>query len=415
MGDTMGKKAEEQSDLWVRQRTQPGLYFVGGVAGLALQVAPSGARSWILRIKVGAKRRDMGLGGYPDVTLAGARKAARDARALVKAGVDPIEQARAARSALAASQAAALSFDQCAAQYIAANEAGWRNVKHAQQWRNSLAAYASPILGALLVRDIELSHVLKVLSPIWTTKTETACRVRGRIEAVLDWATVRGFRQGENPARWRGHLDKVLAKPGKVAPVESFAALPWREMGAFMAELRRHAGAGARALEFAILTASRSGEVRGATWGEIDLESARWTIPGTRMKAGREHRVPLSDAALALLRALPRIAGTDYVFPSAKGSALSDMTLTAVLRRMGRSDITAHGFRSSFRDWAAESTAYPHEMAEMALAHTIGDKTEAAYRRGDLFEKRRRMMDDWAAHCDCARTPGEVVPIRGAA
>lgn len=375
---------------------EPGLHFVGGVPGLALQVLPTGARTWILRMVIGGRRRDMGLGGYPAVALANAREAARVARNKVKEGVDPVDEARAARSALRAKQAAALTFEQCAAKYIKAQAAGWRNPKHAQQWTNTLTTYAYPILGGLLVRDVEVSHVLAVLEPIWTSKTETASRLRGRIESVLDWATARGYRQGLNPARWRGHLDNLLASPSKVARVEHHDALPVVEAPAFMVKLRRAAGMGARALEFAILTAARSGEVRGATWDEIDLGAAVWTVPAERMKAGREHRVPLSAPALDLLRALPRISGCPLVFPSSRNGPLSDMTLTATLRRMNV-DAVPHGFRSTFRDWAAERTNYPAEVAEMALAHAIGDKVEAAYRRGDLFDKRRRMMDDWAA------------------
>ena len=254
-----------------------------------------------------------------------------------------------------------------------------------------------------------LSHVVKILEPIWNTKTETATRLRGRIESVLDWATVRGFRHGENPARWKGHLDKILPKPSKVTKVEHHVALPVDDIGAFMAELRKREGVAARALEFAILTAARSGEVRGATWSEIDLDSGVWIIPGERMKAGREHRVPLSEGAIKLLQALPRFGHTDLVFVAPRGGMLSDMTMTAVMRRM-EVDAVPHGFRSTFRDWAAERTAYPRDVAEMALAHTIGDKVEAAYRRGDLFEKRCRMMADWAAFCN-TKVTGDVVPI----
>ncbi|NMF96132.1 integrase arm-type DNA-binding domain-containing protein [Aromatoleum toluolicum] len=409
----MGKKANELSPLSVSRLVQPGLHFVGGVAGLALQVSVSGARSWILRVSVAGKRRDMGLGGYPDVTLAMARDRARQARDQVRNGTDPIEDARARRSALLAERAAALTFDECAAAYIEAHESGWRSPKHAAQWRTTLKSYASPIIGALLVRDVQLSHVMRILEPIWSTTTETATRVRGRIEAVLDWATVRGYRSGENPARWRGHLDKLLPKPSKVAPVKNHAALEWQDMPQFMAELRKLTGAGARALEFAILTAARSGEARGARWSEIDIARGVWTIPATRMKAGKEHRVPLSPAVVDLLRAVPKFAESEYVFVGAKGCALSDMTLTAVLRRMKRK-VTVHGFRSSFRDWAAESTAYPNEVAEMALAHAIGNETEAAYRRGDLFAKRARMMCDWAQYCERQATAvAEVVALHG--
>lgn len=407
----MPRKAKELSALEVRNLTSPGLHFVGGVAGLALQVTATGARSWILRVQVGTKRRDMGLGGFPDVGLAQAREDARVARAKVRAGVDPIDEARAARSALIAAQLSMLTFQQAADAYIDAHKAGWKNEKHQKQWASTLQAYAFPKIGTVLVRDVELPQVLAVLEPIWKTKTETASRLRGRIESVLDWATARGYREGLNPARWRGHLDKLLPRPSKVAKVEHHSALPVADVGAFMVQLRSQEGLGARALEFAILTAARSGEVRGATWKEIDLEAGAWTIPGERMKAGREHRVPLSADAVELLKTLPRHADTNLVFVGAKGGPLSDMTLSAVLRRM-KAPCVPHGFRSTFRDWAAERTTYPNEMAEMALAHTISSKVEAAYRRGDLFEKRRRMMDDWAKFCATAEAKGTVVPLR---
>jgi integrase len=394
----MGKKAKEMALITVSRLTTQGLHFVGGVAGLALQVLPTGGRTWILRVTVGGKRRDMGLGGYPDVTLGGAREAARTARALVKNGKDPIVEARAAAAALRASLAKDVTFEQAARSYISAHESGWRNAKHAQQWRNTLASYAYPAIGGLMVRHVELAHVLAILEPIWTEKTETAKRLRGRIEQVLDWATARGYRDGLNPARWRGHLDKLLARPSKVADVEHHVALPFTEIGDFMLRLRDAKGMGARALEFAILTAARSGEVRGATWPEIDLKAALWTVPGNRMKMGREHRAPLSPTAVALLNELPRMVGTDLVFPAPRGGALSDMTLSAVLRRMKVAAVP-HGFRSTFRDWASERTNYPRDVAEMALAHAIGDRVEAAYRRGDLFEKRQCLMADWAVFC----------------
>lgn len=396
--NTMPKKAKEMSAIEVRNLAQPGTHFVGGVAGLALRIKDTGAKSWVLRATIGSKRRDYGLGGFPDVPLAAAREAAREARMKIKAGIDPVEETRKARSALKASQAVALTFRRAGEAYIKAHSEGWRNEKHADQWTNTLATYAYPKIGDLLVQDVQLPQVLAVLEPIWTTKTETASRVRGRIEAVLDWATARGHREGLNPARWRGHLDKLLPKPSKVARVEHHTALPASEMPSFMAALRRQPGAGARALEFAILTAARSGEVRGATWQEIDLDTGVWLVPGDRMKAGREHRVPLSPEAVALLKALPKHGETDLVFVGAKGGQLSDMTLLAVVRRM-KAPCVPHGFRSTFRDWAAEHTNYPSEMAEMALAHTISDKVEAAYRRGDMFEKRRQMMADWAAFC----------------
>ena len=405
----MARKAKELSALEVNRLTTPGLHFVGGVAGLTLQVMPSGARSWILRVMIGGKRREMGLGGFPDVTLVGAKEAARSARLKIKDGIDPVEEAKAKRSALSASRAASMTFSEAATAYIAVMEVEWSNPKHTSQWRNTLETYANPVIGNIFVREVEQSHVMRVLEPIWLTKTETATRLRGRIENVLDWARVRGYRSGENPARWRGHLDMLLPTPGKVQKIEHHPALPFIELGAFMVKLRQQEGMGARALEFAILTAARSGEVRGATWSEVNLDESTWTIPAERMKAKREHRVALNDDALALLKPLPRSG--DLVFPNSKGDKLSDMTLTAVLRRMERGDITAHGFRSTFRDWCSERTNYPRDVAEMALAHAIGDKVEAAYRRGDLFDKRRLMMRDWGKFSAKVQTPADVVSI----
>jgi len=413
-GFHMPRTAKKLGALEVSRLTKPGTHAVGEVPGLILQVLPSGARTWVLRRLVGKHRRELGLGGYPAVTLAAARERARALRAEIAAGVDPIEQRRAARSALLATQAAAVTFKDCAERYIKAHEAGWRNAKHAQQWTNTLTQHAYPVMGALLVRDVELSHVMRVLEPIWGTTNETAVRLRGRVELVLDWATVRGFREGTNPARWRGHLDKLLPKPSKVNNREHFAALPLADMGAFMLKLRAAEGMGARALEFAILTAARSGEVRGARMVEIDREAKVWIVPGARMKAGKDHRVPLTDAALQVLDAvatMPRVGDPDLIFQAPRGGLLSDMTLTAVLRRL-EVPAVPHGFRSTFRDWVAECTAYPNEAAELALAHTVGDKVEAAYRRGDMFDKRRRMMADWAAYV--ATVPaGNVVAMPG--
>lgn len=424
----MPKIAKELSALAVARLTAPGLHAVGVVPGLHLQVQPSAARSWVMRAIVGGKRRDIGLGAFPGVTLAQAREKARAAREMIRQGIDPVEHSRAAKSALKAAQAKAVTFRHVALAYIDAHEASWRSQKHGQQWRNTLEAYAYPVMGDLLVRDVEKEHVLEVLRPIWTEKNETASRLRSRIELVLSYAMQAGYRpEGLNPARWKGGLDKLLPKPSKVSQVENHPALPVPLAAAFMEELLRAEGMGARALEFSILTATRSGEVRGATWSEIDLPAKVWTIPGDRMKMGREHRVPLSGAAVKLLKGLPRFEPEgdepDYVFRAVRGRQLSDMTLSAVLRRMnggkkprwinaqGRS-VVPHGFRSTFRDWVAERTTYPNEVAEMALAHTIDNKAEAAYRRGDLFEKRRRMMDEWALFLAKPQVTGKVIAIK---
>lgn len=393
----MPKRAQELSAVQVNRLRDEGLHAVGGVAGLYLQVRGD-ARSWILRVKVGDKRRDMGLGPFPTVTLALAREQARQARQTLASGADPILVRQQQQSAIRASQARALTFRAACRQFIDAKAHEWRNDKHRQQWTNSLAMHAEPVLGNLHVGDIGQSHVLKVLEPIWATKTETASRLRGRIEQVLDWARVRGFREGENPARWRGHLDKLLANPSKIVTVEHHPAVPIDQVPAFAAALRAREGLGARALEMVLLTATRSGEVRGATWSEIDLDAALWTIPARRMKANREHRVPLSAPVLKLLDALPRIEGCDLVFAGKHDKPLSDMTLTAVMRRMNV-DAVPHGLRSSFRDWISERTNFPPEMAEMALAHRIADQTEAAYRRGDMLAKRAAMMTAWAEFC----------------
>jgi integrase len=407
--DGQMRKAKEMGALTISRITKRGFHSVGGVAGLMLQVQHSNARSWVLRATVGSKRRDMGLGGYPDVTLAGARDAARDARALIDKGIDPIEHRRAAKAALCAAQGKAITFKACAEAYISAHELGWKNEKHRAQWTSSLTTYAYPTIGHLAVREVSLDHVMAILQPLWKGKTVSAYRLRGRIEQIIDFATARGYRDGSNPARWRGHLDKLLAAPTKVAKVRHHAAMPLSEMGAFMKQLRAQPGTGARALEFLILTAARSGEVRGATWKEIDFDARVWTVPFERMKAGKEHRVALSGAAIKLLSALSRTDSKSLVFPSAVGGPLSDMTLLATMRRMGANAVP-HGFRSTFRDWAAECTNYPRDAAEMALAHAIGDKVEAAYRRGDLFEKRKLMMADWAAFCAKDRSE-TVVPI----
>lgn len=407
----MATKVREMTPVEIRHLTTPGMHFVGGVAGLALQVLPSGGRTWVLRMMIGKKRRDMGLGGFPDVPLSQARERAREAREKVRKGIDPIEEAKSARQALKAQQAAAMTFRQAAAAYIYAHRAGWRNAKHAQQFSNTLKQHAYPVMGDLDVAAVDLPHVLKVLEPIWTTKTETASRLRGRIEQVLDWATARKYRAGENPARWRGHLDMLLPRPTKVAKVKHHPAIALQDAHAFTVALRAMTGIAPRALEFALLTAARSGEVRGATWAEIDVDAGLWVVPAHRTKADREHRVPLQAAALNLLADLPRIKNTqDLVFPGVRGGPLSDMSLTAVMRRMGL-EAVPHGLRSTFRDWAAERTTYPRDLAEMALAHAIASDVEAAYRRGDMLDRRREMMERWAAFLDTPPSAAHVLPL----
>lgn len=395
----MPRKAKELTAVEVRRLVQPGRWSVGGVDGLALQVTPTGARSWVLRLRTAGRRREMGLGSFPTITLAGARDEARKQRAIVKTGVDPIAVRQAIESATAAKRATQKTFAEVAAQYIARHEKAWKNAKHQAQWSATLRTYAEPVIGKLLVSDIRPAHVIGVLEPIWTTKTETATRVRSRIEIVLDYAAAHGFREGPNPARWKGNLDAALPNASKVAPVRHHAALDVEDAPSFMKRLKTQEGMGARALEFVVLTAARSGEVRGAVWSEIDFEARLWTVPAARMKSGREHRVPLSKPAVELLAALPGDRLRDaHVFPGTKGP-LSDMSLTAVLRRM-KVSATAHGFRSTFRDWVSEHTDYSGEVAEMALSHAIGDKVEAAYRRGDLLAKRVALMDDWAEYLD---------------
>ncbi|RKQ73474.1 tyrosine-type recombinase/integrase [Oceanibaculum indicum] len=383
--------------------------------GLWLHVGKNGARSWVFRYRRDGKSREMGLGPVAVVSLAEARQKALDARRQLFEGIDPLAARNAAMLATRAQQKATTTFQQATERFIGSNEAAWRNDKHRQQWRNTLATYAYPHFGDLSVAAVDTDLVLKALEPIWTEKPETASRLRQRIERVLDWATAREMRKGENPARWRGHLQNVLPSHAKVRKVQHHAALPYDQLPAFMTELAGQAGISARALEMAILTATRTGEVIGARWPEIDLEAAVWTIPAERMKAGKEHRVPLSRYAVGILTDLKKHADSadGHVFPGMKkGKPLSNMAMLATLKRMDRADLTAHGFRSTFRDWAAERTGYPAEVAEMALAHTISSKVEAAYRRGDLFEKRRRMMEDWASFATTPGPIGEVVNIR---
>jgi integrase len=407
MARTIGKLTA----LAVERAKRRGYYGDGG--GLFLQVSPSGSKSWVFRFKDTGKLREMGLGPTHTVSLAEARDKARDCRKMRLEGLDPIEARRAERIKAKLDAAKVMTFKACAERYIGAHRAGWKNDKHAAQWPATLAAYVYPVFGDLSVQAVDVGLVLKAIEPVWTAKPETASRVRGRIESILDWATARDYRQGENPARWRGHLENLLPKKTKVHRVEHHAALPYAEMADFTDQLRQQEGIAARALEFAILTAARTGEVLGARWEEINIAERLWTVPAERMKAGKEHRVPLADAALAIIEEMSTIRQGEFLFPGGKSKRpLSNMAMLMVLRRMGRADLTAHGFRSSFRDWAAERTTFPAEVAEMALAHTVSDKVEAAYRRGDLFEKRRRLAEAWAKFCSTPPPAGRVVSLR---
>ena len=408
----MPKVAKELSPLAVKRLSRPGLHPVGGAAGLLLRISDTGHRYWVWRGRVGGRRRDAGIGPYPEVSVSQARQVAAEMRLKARAGIDPIAERQAARDALRASAAKVLTFDQAAERYIKAKSGEFRSQKHLRQWISTLETYASPIIGTLPVDRVELAHVIHVLEPIWASKTETASRLRGRIDKVLAYAAVSGFRSEANPARWKGNLDAILPAPGKLKTVRHHKALPIDDAPAFMAALGAREGMSARALEFLTLTAARSGEVRGATWQEIDYKARTWTIPASRMKAGREHVVPLTPDAVALLRALPRMEGNDHVFPAPRGGGLSDMALSAVMRRM-EVDATPHGLRSTFRDWCSERTSYPHEVCEKALAHAIPNAVEKAYRRGSLLEKRRRLMAEWSRFLSEPKPAGEVVTMRG--
>jgi integrase len=409
----MPRIAKELGALQVSRLKTPGLHPTGGVAGLMLQISNTGTRSWLLRVKVGEKRREIGLGAYPGVGVALAREKAQQTRDEIAAGVDPVAQRAAAHQSIIEQQieekALDWTFRRCAEAFIKAKAPGWRSAKHADQWRSTLATYVYPSIGDLPVRSVRIEHVVNIVEPYWATKNETINRVRNRIELVLDWASVRKFRSGDNPARWKGNLDKLLANRAVVAPVVGHKAVAAEQLYGFMEWLSHASGTSARCLEFVVLTACRSGEARMATWSEIDFVSKTWKIPGVRMKSGRPHNVPLSDSVTQLLGALPRVEGTDLLFPGAKPNRpLSDMSLTATLRRMGV-DAVPHGFRSSFSSWCASSTAYPREVREMALAHAIEDGTEAAYQRSDLFDKRRNLMQDWAKFLHTAPAVGNNV------
>lgn len=407
----MPKRVAEMKVKQVEALKAPGLYAVGGAVGLHLQISERSARSWTYRYQINGKRRDMGLGGTDLYNLAQARERAREARRLVDQGVDPIDQRRAGKQAAMLAAAKSITFEQAAKAYIKAQSAGWRNSRHAAQWPQSLEAYVFPVFGNLSVQAVDVTLVMKAIEPIWTEKPETASRVRGRIESVLDWATARGYRKGENPARWRGHLENLLPARSKVRRVVHHPALPYAEMSGFMTQLRALDGVACRCLEFAILTCARSGEAIGARWSEIDLAARLWTIPAERMKGGREHRVPLSDAAVAVVEQMAAIRHSDFVFPGMReGRPLSPMSLVMTLPRLGRTGLTVHGFRSAFADWAAEQTSFQHEVREMALAHKVGDAVVQAYRRTDQFQKRRELAEAWSRYCS-APAEDNVTPI----
>jgi len=398
----MARAIGRMTALAVARATKPGMYADG--AGLYLRVTPQGTKNWVFRYMLHGKPRWMGLGPLHTISLSEARLRAAERRRERLDGIDPIENRRAQRQQAQLEASRSITFSECAAQYVDAHGAGWRNAKHANQWSATLTTYANPIIGGLSIQSIDTGLVMRVLEPIWKAKPETASRLRGRIESILDWARVRGYRVGENPARWRGHLDKLLPARSKVRRVKHHAAMPYSDVPAFMAELRAADGVAARALEIAVLTAARTGEVLGMRWADIDQLGRVWTVPAERMKAGKEHKVPLSRRALAVLESQGNGQSerpeSDFVFSGAKsGKPLSNMAFLMLLRRMGHANLTAHGFRSSFRDWVAERTGYSPEVAEMALAHAVANKVEAAYRRGDMFEKRRRLMEEWSTFC----------------
>ncbi len=400
--------------LQVQKLSKPGYHADG--AGLHLCVKATGGKSWIFRYRYGGKEREMGLGPLHTVSLAEAREKALAQRKMLLDGVDPLAAKHASEVQRKLAEASVITFDTAATSYIASHRAGWKNEKHAEQWTNTLTTYASPVFGSLPVADITTPLVLRVLEPIWTTKTETASRVRGRVEKILDWCKTQGYRTGDNPAAWRGHLENLLSAPQKTKKVEHHPALPWREVGAFMQELRTMPGTAALATEFIILTNCRTSEAINATWAEFDLGEKRWTIPAERMKAAKEHVIPLSEPALAVLQRLKAEAKEgEFVFPGGKkNTALSNMACLALLKRMGRGDLTVHGFRSSFRDWAGEATAHPREVIEHAMAHQLKDKAEAAYARGSLLARRRVLMADWAQYCAQPAATGVVVPLQSA-
>lgn len=426
----MPRKAKELSALEVKRLSHPGegrnaTFAVGGIDGLMMQITPSGARSWLLRCKVGDRRRHIGLGGFPDVTLAQARERAREAREMIWQGIDPVEHRKAQRAALSAAQKRGLTFNEAMERYLQNKLTELSSDKHRKQWRATLDRFAVPAVGDMLVSEIGIHDVLRVLEPIWQEKTETASRLRGRVEAVLSWATAAGYRTGDNPARWQGNLDAILPAPGRIAKVVHHPAVSIDEVSDWFSDVQNRDGFATRALEFLAMTVARSGEVRGAVWSEIDLDSRMWIISADRMKMRKEHRVPLTEKAVSLLKALPRMEGSEFVFPAVRGGMLSDAALSACMKRIhaakpqryvdlrsGRPAVP-HGLRSTFRDWIAERTDYPRDMAEIALAHHVGGDVELAYRRGDQVEKRRAMMAAWGRFLR-GEVSAKVVKLEGA-
>jgi integrase len=406
------------------KNAKPGRHADGD--GLYLLVKETGAKSWVFRFMLGGKSRDLGLSRCPEavellkrsggteLTLAQARDVASMYRLVVREGKDPLQQREAVAKKLAADEqakkVAEVTFQTAAETFLAGREGTWRNPKHRQQWYNTLATHVYPKIGATAVSEIETSHVLSVLEPIWKVTPETAKRIQGRIEVILDAARVRGYRKGENPARWRGHLAQILPARNHLSRGHH-EAMPYASVPTFLKDLRQSGTMAAFALEFTILTAARTGEVIGATWDEVDFEEAVWTIPALRMKAGREHRVPLSPAALDVLNKA-RLLSSQWLFQGQRGGPLSNMAMAMILRRRSL-DVTVHGFRSAFRDWAGERTAYPDDVCEAALAHIVASKSKAAYFRTDLFEKRRQLMEDWSVFCERTEPNNvEVIPLR---
>jgi integrase len=408
----MAKTVKRLKDMQIRRLSKPGSYPDG--EGLYLQVRTSGAKDWFYRYEVDGKGRKRGLGSYPTISLEQARDDALECRQLRQQGIDPVDYAKAQRQKEALDEAKSFTFKECALAYINSHQQGWKNRKHESQWRNTLDTYAYPTIGDIGVQDIDIGLVLDVLEPIWYEKTETASRVRQRIENILDWATVKQYRSGDNPALWRGRLDKLLPKRVKVQKPVHFPAMDYRELPGYFQALRKRDSVATRALAFTILTAARNGEARAVTSDELDLKGKVWTIPDNRMKADREHRVPLSAEALKIIKEMePFKRHTDhFIFPGqAHAKPISEASLLKIVKQQDKT-LTVHGFRSTFRDWCAEQTSFPREVAEAALAHSIRDKTEAAYQRGDLFEKRRRLMDQWMQYCLKGKGKAKVVPIR---